>query len=92
MKIELEVQPLYESRFVTSVEQVVPCSFLPQVQQDTMLPVFFLEETRNLHWLAVTGNGYLHAIKNFRIKNPFPDQIAAISPVICTIHTIYTTV
>lgn len=41
LKTELAEQPLYESRFVTSVEQVVPYSFLPQVQQDKILPDVF---------------------------------------------------
>ena len=48
MKIELEVQPPYDSRFVATVEYIVPYSFLPQVQPGNTLQVFYLEDTKDV--------------------------------------------
>lgn len=48
LRIELEVQPPYDTRFVTTVEYVVPFTFLPQLQAGNKLQVFYLEETKEV--------------------------------------------
>jgi hypothetical protein len=48
LRIGLEVQPPYDSRFVATVEYVVPYSFLPQVQPGNTLQVFYLEDTKEV--------------------------------------------
>lgn len=48
LKIGLEVQPPYDSRFVATVEYIVPYSFLPQVQPGNTLQVFYLEDTKEV--------------------------------------------
>jgi len=48
MQIELEVQPPYDSRFTTTVEYVVPFSFLVQLQPGTVVKVYYLEETKEV--------------------------------------------
>ena len=48
MKIGLEVQPPYNSRFTATVEYIVPYSFLPQVQPGNTLQVFYLEDTKDV--------------------------------------------
>jgi hypothetical protein len=48
LRIGLEVQPPYDSRFTATVEYIVPYSFLPQVQPGSMLQVFYLEETKEV--------------------------------------------
>ena len=48
MQIELEVQPPYDSRFTTTVEYVVPFSFLMQLQPGTVVKVYYLEETKEV--------------------------------------------
>jgi hypothetical protein len=48
LRIGLEVQPPYDSRFTATVEYVVPYSFLPQVQPGNKLQVFYLEDTKEV--------------------------------------------
>jgi hypothetical protein len=47
-RIELEVQPPYDSRFVTIVEYVVPYSYLTQLQAGNKVPVFYLEDSKEV--------------------------------------------
>ena len=48
LRIELEVQPPYDSRFTATVEYVVPFTFLPQLQAGNKLQVFYLEDTKEV--------------------------------------------
>ena len=48
LRIGLEVQPPYDSRFTATVEYVVPYSFLPQVQPGKTLQVFYREDTKDV--------------------------------------------
>lgn len=48
LRIGLEVQPPYDSRFVATVEYIVPYSFLPQVQPGNTLQVFYREDTKDV--------------------------------------------
>lgn len=48
LRIGLEVQPPYDSRFTATVEYIVPYSFLPQVQPGNTLQVFYLEDTKDV--------------------------------------------
>jgi hypothetical protein len=48
LRIGLEVQPPYDSRFTATVEYIVPYSFLPQVQPGNKLQVFYLEDTKEV--------------------------------------------
>lgn len=48
MKIELEVQPPCDSRFVTTVEYVVPFPLLVQLQPGSDVKIFYLEETKEV--------------------------------------------
>jgi hypothetical protein len=48
LSIELEVHPSYDSRFVATIEYVVPYSFLPQVQPGNTLQVYYSEETKEV--------------------------------------------
>ncbi len=48
LRIELDVQPPYDSRFVTTIEYVIPCSCLPQVQPGNSVKVYYLEETKEV--------------------------------------------
>jgi hypothetical protein len=45
LRIELEVHPPYASRFVTTVEYIVPYDALPQVQPGNTVPVYYLDGT-----------------------------------------------
>lgn len=48
LRIELEVQPPYDSRFTTTVEYIVPYSVLPQMVPGKVIQVFYLEETKEV--------------------------------------------
>jgi hypothetical protein len=48
LRIELDVQPPYDSRFRKTVEYVVLYSFLPQVQPGNTIPIYYLEETKGV--------------------------------------------
>jgi len=52
IRIELEVQPPYDERFVTTVEYVVPYSSLPDLQKGIEVRVFWREGT---HEVAIEG-------------------------------------
>jgi len=48
LRIELEVQPPYDSRFRVTVEYLVPYSALPQVQPGRIVRVHYLEDTKEV--------------------------------------------
>lgn len=48
MKIELEVQPPYDSRFVTTIECVVPLPALMQLERGSVVDIFYLEDTKEV--------------------------------------------
>jgi hypothetical protein len=48
LRIELDIQPPYDSQFRTSVEYVVPYSFLPQVQPGNTLLAYYIENTKEV--------------------------------------------
>jgi len=45
VRIELEVQPPYDFRFVTTVEYILPYSAIPQMQPGNKVPVYYMEGT-----------------------------------------------
>lgn len=48
LRIELEVQPPYDSRFTATVEYVVPYTYLAQLQAGNKLEVFYIEDTKEV--------------------------------------------
>lgn len=48
IRIELEVQPPYDSRFMTTVEYLVPYTSLTELQPGKVVRVFYLEETKEV--------------------------------------------
>lgn len=48
LKITLDVQPPYDARFTTTVEYIVPYSFLPMLQPGVTVPVYYIEGTREV--------------------------------------------
>jgi len=48
MKIGLEVQPPYDSRFTATVEYIIPFSSLTALQPGNVVKVYYLEETKEV--------------------------------------------
>ena len=48
VRIELEVQPPYDSRFVATVEYILPYPVLQELHAGKKISVFYLEETKEV--------------------------------------------